>query len=55
MKGDEIDLIAQPLLESRTCAYIEWLDNELIITANKNIHKEPLLVMLFAKSKPSNP
>ena len=31
-----MDLIAQLLLESRTCAYIEWLANELIRTANKN-------------------
>jgi hypothetical protein len=31
-------LIAQPLLENRTCAYIECLDNELIMTAN-NLRK----------------
>ena len=30
MEGDEMELIAQLLLESRTGAYIEWLDNELI-------------------------
>ena len=30
-----MDLIAQLLLESRTGAYIEWLANELIMTANK--------------------
>ena len=35
MKGGEMDLIAQLLLESRTGAYKEWLDNELIMTANK--------------------
>ena len=35
MKDGEMDMIAQPLLESRTDAYIEWLDNELIMTANK--------------------
>ena len=35
MKDGEMDLFAQPLLESRTCAYLEWLDNELIMTANK--------------------
>ena len=35
MKDGEMDLIAQLLLESRTCAYIEWLANELIMTANK--------------------
>ena len=44
-----MDLIAQLLLESRTGAYIEWLANELIMTANKNIHKDSLLVMLYAK------
>jgi hypothetical protein len=37
MKDGEIILIAQPLLENRTCAYIEWLDNELIMTANKTL------------------
>ena len=37
MKDDEIDLIAQLLLESRTCVYIEWLANELIMTANELI------------------
>ena len=30
-----MDLIAQLMLESRTGANIEWLDNELIMTANK--------------------
>ena len=35
MKVGEIDLIAQLLLESRIGAYIEWLANELIMTANK--------------------
>ena len=29
-KGEEIELIAQLLLESRTCAYIDWLDDNLI-------------------------
>jgi hypothetical protein len=28
--------MAQPLLESRTGAYLEWLVNELLVTANKN-------------------
>ena len=55
MKGDEIKLIAQPLLESRTGAYIEWLDNKLIMTANNNVHKDSLLVMLFVKREPSKP
>ena len=35
MKDDEMNLIAQLLLESTTCAYIEWLASELIMTANK--------------------
>ena len=54
MKGDEIELFTQLLLESRTCAYIEWLDNELIMTSNNNINKDSLLVLLSAKktSKP---
>ena len=29
-KGEEIELIAQLLLESRTGAYIDWLDDNLI-------------------------
>jgi hypothetical protein len=37
MKDGEIILIAQPLLENRIGAYIEWLDNELIMTANKTL------------------
>ena len=49
MKGDEMELIAQLLLESRTCAYIEWLDKELIMAANNNINKDSLLVLLSAK------
>jgi hypothetical protein len=36
MKDEKIVLIAQPLLESRTGAYVEWLVNELLMTANKN-------------------
>ena len=50
-----MDLIAQLLLESRIGAYIEWSANELIMIANKNIHKDSLLVLLFAKRKPSKP
>ena len=49
MKGDEIELIAQLLLESRTCAYIEWLDNKLIMTVNNNINNDSLLALLSAK------
>ena len=35
MKDGEMVLIAQPLLESRTGAYLEWLANVVIMTANK--------------------
>ena len=44
-----MELFAQPLLERRTCAYIEWLDNELIMTANNNITKDSLLELLSKK------
>ena len=54
MKGDETELIVHLLLESRTCAYIEWLDNKLIMAANNNINKDSLLVLLSAKRKPAN-
>ena len=54
-KGDEIELIAQFLLESRIVAYIEWLDNKLIVAPNNNINKDSLLVLLSAKRKPSKP
>ena len=50
-----MELIAQLLLESRTGAYIEWLDNKLIMAANNNINKDSLLVLLSAKRKPSKP
>ena len=49
-----MELIAQPLLENRTCAYIEWLDNKLIMTANKNIIKDSLLELLSAKRNLAN-
>ena len=54
MEGDEMELIAQLLLESRTGAYIEWLDNKLIMTINNNINMDSLLVLLFAKRNPTN-
>ena len=50
-----MELIAQLLLESRTGAYIEWLDNKLVLAANNNINKDSLLVLLSAKGKPSKP
>ena len=56
MKDGEMVLIAQPLLESRTGAYLKWLANEVIMTANKLDCKDELLVMLFTnKKKTTNP
>ena len=42
------------MLESRTGAYIEWLDNQLIMATNNYINKDSLLVLLSAKRKPAN-
>ena len=50
-----MELFAQLLLESRTGTYIECLDNELFMTANNNINKDSLLVLLSAKRKPNKP
>ena len=44
-----MELVAQLLLESRTGAYIEWLDKELIMTTNNNINKASILALLSAK------
>jgi hypothetical protein len=33
---ERLVLMAQPLLENRTGVYLEWLVNELLMTANKN-------------------
>ena len=49
-----MELIAQPLLESRIGAYLEWLDNKLTMTTNNNINKDLLLVLLSAKRNPAN-
>ena len=49
-----MELFAQLLLESRSGAYIEWLDNELIMTANNNTNNDLLLVLLSTKRKPAN-
>jgi hypothetical protein len=46
MEDDKMVLIAQPLLESSLGAYIEWLINELMMTANKIEYKDACLVML---------
>ena len=47
MKDGKMILIAHYLLESSICAYIEWLVNELIMTANKIKYKDARLVMLL--------
>ena len=41
-------LIAYHLLESSTGTYIEWLVNELMMTANEIGYKDAHLVMLHA-------
>ena len=46
MKDDKIVLIAYHLLESSIGAYIEWLINELTMTANKIEYKDTRLIML---------
>ena len=46
MKDGKMVLIAYHLLESTTCAYIEWLVNELMMTANEIEYKDARLVML---------
>ena len=55
MKGDEMELIVQLLPKNRTGAYIEWLDNQLIMATNNNINKDSLLVLLSAKKETSKP
>ena len=49
-----MELFAQPMLENRTCVYIEWLDNKLIMTANINLHKDSLLILLSTIRKSAN-
>ena len=46
MEGKE-NLITYHLLESSTGAYIEWLVNKPMLTANKIEYKGALLVMLL--------
>ena len=48
MKDVKLVLIAYHLLESSTGAYIEWLVNELMMTANKIEYKDARLVMIPA-------
>ena len=47
MTDGEMVLIAYDLLESSIGAYIEWLVNELMMTANKIEYKDAHLVMLL--------
>ena len=47
MKDGKMILIAYHLFESSTLAYIEWLVNELMLTANKIECKDARLVMLL--------
>ena len=47
MKDGKMVLIACLLLESSTGAYIEWLVNELMMTANKIEYKDTRLIMLL--------
>ena len=49
MKDGKMVLIAYHLLESGICAYIEWLVNELMMTANKIEYKDTYLVMFFCR------
>ena len=46
MKDGKMILIAYHLLESSIGAYVEWLVNELMMTANKIEYKDAHLVML---------
>ena len=51
-------LIAYHLLESSIGAYIEWLVNELMLTANKIEYKDARFIMLPADAithKPNQP
>ena len=46
MKYGKMVLIAYHLLESSIGAYIEWLVNDLMMTANKIEYKGARLIML---------
>ena len=54
MQDDKMVLIAQPLLESSIGTYLEWLDNGLMVTANKIEYKDARLVMLHRCNKPTS-
>ena len=48
MKDDKMVLITYHMLESSIGAYIKWLVNELMMTANKMEYNDSHLVMLPA-------
>ena len=48
MKDGKMVLIAYYMLESSIGSYIEWLVNEIVMTANKIEYKDAYLVMLLA-------
>ena len=48
MKDGKMVLIAYHMFESSIGAYIEWLANELMMTANKIEYKDARLVILPA-------
>ena len=54
MKYGKMVLIAYHLLESSIGAYIEWLVNKLMMTANKIEYKDARLVMLPQIQKPTS-
>ena len=47
MKDGKMVLIAHHRLESSVGAYIEWLVNELMMTANEIEYKDTRLLMLL--------
>ena len=58
MKMEKGNLIAYHLLESSIGAYIEWLVNDMMMTANKIEYKDARLVMLSTDAinhKPNKP
>jgi hypothetical protein len=50
MEDGKMVLIAYHMLKSSLGAYIEWLINELMMTANKKKYKDAPLVMLLANA-----
>ena len=54
MKDNKMVLIAHDLLESSIGAYIEWLVNKLMTTANKIEYKDSRLVMLPVIRQPTS-